>query len=58
VQPDVDAGMLFEQREEGIIGLFVALLKNVFEITGWLVGMYDRDEMEGGTGLRHDVPRP
>jgi len=58
VESGVDRPMLFQQRQEGIIGLFVAFLENVFEITGWLVGMYNKDEMEGRTGFGHDVPCP
>jgi hypothetical protein len=56
MQRDVDAGMLFQQGKKRVVGLLIAFLENVFEITGWLVGMNNKGKMERGTGFRHDVP--
>jgi hypothetical protein len=39
----VNAGVLFEPRQERIVGLLVAFLENMLEITCWLVGVNDKE---------------
>jgi hypothetical protein len=50
---DANARMFFQQVQKREIGVGVALLKNMFEIAGGLMGVNDENEVERLAGLGH-----
>jgi hypothetical protein len=45
--------VLLHQRKKGVVGILITLFENVFEITGWLVGVNDQHYVKWGEGLAH-----
>src|SRR5208337_2592935 len=58
VQARANVWMLFQKREEGQVGVFVALLDNVLEIAGRLVRVDDQDEVKRRIGGGHGRSSP
>jgi hypothetical protein len=48
-----DRGMLFQEIQKLEIGILVAFLKNMLEITGGLMGVNDQNEVKRLAGLGH-----
>ena len=49
----MNTGMLFHEREKRIVGIRVAFLENVLEITRGLVGVNDQEQVEWRLGCAH-----
>jgi hypothetical protein len=47
--------VFFEKRKEGIVAVRIALLENMLEIAGRLVGVDDEYEVERVIGLAHEA---
>jgi hypothetical protein len=47
-----NARVFFDQSEEGVIRILIALFEDMLEVARWLVGVNNQDDVEGRAGLR------